>query len=63
MVEVHGGRLECKHCGHGEFEERKAQLNTAVASLFELDFLDKSAEVYVCRRCGFLHWFLDPKGR
>ena len=27
-------------------------------SFFNLDWLNESADVYVCDRCGFLHWFL-----
>ncbi len=56
-------QLTCKHCGHDEFTGRKAQLNTALSSFFEVDFLNKSAWVYVCTSCGYLHWFLDPRAQ
>ncbi|MEM9594839.1 MAG: hypothetical protein AAGD06_11265 [Acidobacteriota bacterium] len=59
-MDVHGGKLICKHCGHNGFAHRRAQLNTAGLTLFDLDFLNKSADVYACKRCGFLHWFLPP---
>jgi hypothetical protein len=27
---------------------------------FDLGWLNKSADIYVCTHCGFLHWFLEP---
>ena len=53
-----GVPLTCKHCRHGEFVYRRVQLNTRLLSFFDLDWLNASADVYVCTRCGFLHWFL-----
>ena len=29
-------------------------------AFFDLDWLNKSAEVFVCEECGKLEWFLDP---
>jgi hypothetical protein len=52
--------LRCKHCGREKFFHRSAQLGTALLGFFELGFLNKSADVYVCSHCGFLHWFLEP---
>lgn len=52
--------LRCQHCDHQGFEKRSAQLNTTLLSLFDLDFLNRSAVVLTCTRCGFLHWF-DPR--
>lgn len=58
LTPVRGGvELECKHCGSRRFAHRKGQLNTAVLSFFDLDWLNPSADVYVCKDCGFLHWF------
>lgn len=50
--------LECQICRHNDFDERKAQLNTAVMSLWGLDWLNRSARCFVCLRCGYIHWFL-----
>jgi len=50
--------LECKHCGSGHFAHRRAQLNTAAMTFLNLDWLNASADIYVCERCGYLHWFL-----
>ena len=57
-VQVAGIGLECRHCGYGRFVKRKAQLNTAFLSFLELDWLNQTGTVFVCGRCGFLHWFL-----
>lgn len=57
-VQIAGIDLECKHCGHDQFLKRKAQLNTAFLSFLDLDWLNQTGTVFVCGRCGFLHWFL-----
>ena len=53
-----GDRLACVVCGFDRFFERKGQLNTALASLFSLDWANPTAECIVCGRCGYVHWFL-----
>jgi predicted nucleic-acid-binding Zn-ribbon protein len=53
-------KLRCAHCGCEDFTHRRAQLNTALATFFGVDALNQSADVYVCRRCGRLEWFLAP---
>ena len=56
--EVAGIRVKCSHCGGEAFDERTAQLNTAGATLFWLDWANKSAYVLACKACGHLEWFL-----
>lgn len=56
--EIAGKPVVCSHCGGDEFDERAAQLNTAGASLLNLDRANASAQVLVCRTCGHLEWFL-----
>ena len=51
-------RLSCKHCGGEVFSHRSGQINTAALTFLNLDWLNASADIYVCARCGFLHWFL-----
>ncbi len=55
---VAGIAIRCEICHHTRFFEREAQLNTAVMSFFDLDWLNKSARCLVCERCGYIHWFL-----
>ena len=57
-VKIKGIPLTCKHCGTGKFTHRTSQLNTATLSFFDLDWLNASADVYVCASYGYLHWFL-----
>jgi hypothetical protein len=37
------------------------KLNTATASLFNLDWANKSATCLVCSDCSYIHWFLLDK--
>ena len=61
-IQIAGKALRCHHCGSESMAQRKAQLNTAVLTFFDLDWLNKSATVFACTQCGFLHWFL-PSAR
>ncbi len=58
---VAGIQLRCEICKHDQFWHRRAQLHTAVASFFDLEWIQPSADCYVCGRCGYIHWFL-PEG-
>lgn len=53
-----GQPLTCLICGHDHFTTRRAQLNTAAATFFDLDWANKSADCFVCANCGYIHWFL-----
>lgn len=55
---VLGKPFECTACGHTEFSQRSAQLNTAGMTLFNLDWANESARCLVCKSCGYVHWFL-----
>ena len=50
--------LRCQHCGHQQFFEKSAQLNTEFLTFLKLDWLNQSGRLFVCSRCGFIHWFL-----
>jgi len=58
-VILNGKPLVCPHCGGNQFDQREAQLNTAGLTFFKLDWLNKSAQVFVCGGCGRIEWFLD----
>ena len=51
-------QLRCEICRHDLFWHRHAQLHTAVASFFNLEWAQPSADCYVCAECGYIHWFL-----
>lgn len=53
--------LCCQICKNDQFWRREAQLNTAMATFFNLDWANKTADCYVCSQCGYIHWFLPLK--
>jgi len=60
-IEVQGRKLKCLICSHDEFRKREAQLNTAGATFFNLDWANASGTCYVCAKCGYIHWFLPQQ--
>jgi len=50
-------KLICPVCENDQFIETRAQLNTAVASLFDVDFANKEARCFVCSECTYIFWF------
>ncbi len=61
LLKVKGKVLLCGICGHDLFFHRKAQLNTRVATLFNVDWANKSAHCYVCADCSHIEWFLEEQ--
>ena len=53
--------LHCEICSHGLFWRREAQMNTAIASFFNLDWANTNAICFVCDGCGYVHWFLPKR--
>lgn len=62
-VEIHGRPLRCQVCACDLFWRRQIQLNTTVATFFDLDWLDREATCVVCDHCGYIHWFLPPAAK
>jgi len=56
-VMVKDRKLICPVCDNDQFIETRAQMNTAVASFFDLDFANKSARCFVCSECTYVFWF------
>lgn len=50
-------QITCPHCGNDTFSKSEAQLNTALRTFLELDWLDESATVLVCLKCSRIQWF------
>jgi uncharacterized protein len=50
-------QITCPHCGNATFSTGKAQLNSALSTFLELDWLDESATVLVCTQCSRIQWF------
>ncbi len=56
--EVGGRSLECPFCAHDRFLRKKILMNTEWLTFFHLEHWDRKADTYVCRRCGYVMWFL-----
>jgi hypothetical protein len=54
----HENPLRCLVCDYDLFWRREAQLNTALATFFNLNWTNRSAVCLVCAQCGYIHWFL-----
>jgi hypothetical protein len=57
-VKVPGKPIRCEICHYRRFWHRRAQLHTAVASFFDLEWAQPAADCIVCAQCGYIHWFL-----
>ena len=55
--EISGKELRCSHCEYVGFDCSSAQLNTAMMTLLDIDWLNASATVFACQNCGKLEWF------
>ena len=60
-VSIAGHDVTCEVCGGTQFWHRTAQLNTAVATFFNVDWANPSADCYVCDGCGHIYWFLPRR--
>ena len=57
-VDVKGNALRCPVCNNDQFYTKRAQLNTALASFFNLDWANRSATCFICSNCTHISWFL-----
>lgn len=53
--------LACRICKHDRFWRREAQLNTPVATFFNMDWANATALCLVCEHCGYIHWFVPQR--
>lgn len=60
-VVIQDKELHCQHCGHHKFNKREGMLTTTWVTFFRFAFWNQSAPCYVCKNCGFVHWFVQPK--
>lgn len=57
-VEINGVQLVCQVCRDGEFWHQRAQLHSPMASFFNLEFANRTADCAICAKCGYVHWFM-----
>lgn len=58
-----GKTITCPHCGRDHFQAGHAQLNTAGATLLNLDWANRSATILTCTYCSRVIWFLTEPER
>ena len=59
--EVVGKKVTCSHCHGTSFVAKDILLNTWLLSLLRIDWLDSSATVLACAKCGQLTWFAQDE--
>lgn len=59
--EVVGKKVSCSHCHSSSFVAKDILLNTWLLSLLRIDWLDSSATVLACKKCGQLTWFAQDE--
>lgn len=52
-------RIVCPLCGHDKFDQKSMLVNTTGMTLMNLDWLNSSACVLVCRRCSRMELFAE----
>lgn len=60
FIETTQRRLACLVCGNDLFQQREVLMNTSGATMFGVDWANKSADGAICTACGFVHTFLGP---
>ena len=56
---IAGKQLACPHCGATRFTKSRAQLNTPGMTFLDLDFLNRTVNIYECAVCGRIQWFAE----
>ena len=55
---MNGKLIVCPLCGHNQFDQGSALLNTPGMTFFGLDWANRTAAILACKQCGRLEWFL-----
>lgn len=59
MAIVNGYDLKCPICGGSSFTKRTSLLNSRGLTFLDLDWLNQGAINYICKKCGYILWFID----
>ena len=60
---VNGHKVTCTICGNIIFSRSTAQLNSSVATFFNFDWANRTANTLVCSSCSHVSWFLQKPKR
>ena len=58
-IEIAGRPLTCPICSGQQFWKKQAQLNTAMATFFNLDWANHTATCLICEGCSHILWFYE----
>ncbi len=61
--ETGGKAVRCAHCEGDTFDAGHAQLNTAVSTLMNVDWINPTAHTLACEDCGLITWFTKAPER
>ena len=56
---IKGNKLTCTVCSNTTFWDKETLMNTPKMSFFNLDWLNKKAQNYICDNCGHVLWFMN----
>jgi predicted nucleic-acid-binding Zn-ribbon protein len=56
--QIQGRSIVCLQCGHDQFDQGSALLNTPGMTFFGLDWANRTATILCCKQCGRIEWFL-----
>jgi predicted nucleic-acid-binding Zn-ribbon protein len=56
--QIEGKPIVCPQCGHNQYDQGVALLNTPGMTFFDLDWANRTATILSCRRCSRIEWFL-----
>ena len=59
---IRGRQLACPICKHTQFFTQEYLLNTRVATFFNFDWTDCTAQTFICEQCGNILWFVPQDG-
>jgi hypothetical protein len=54
-------KMQCIYCSAEDFDEGSLLLNTRTLALLGLEIVADAATYYRCRKCGFMHLFMEPE--
>ena len=58
IVLLDGRTLKCPFCGGERFHHRESVMSTRKLAFFDLEWMGKKAQNYVCAACGYIYWFM-----
>ncbi len=53
---IDGVEVHCLRCGNDRFKKGRAQLNTTLMTLMNLDWANRRATLLICNRCSKIEW-------